>query len=192
MSGCKGQILDRLCRELEGMECKKFASLNLRLGMDVEHSAILYSDDDNMISVLLEPSAMGGDDDGDVVLLDAVATEQMLLLVSLTLNDLVSCTDNEQLLEQIVLYARTQWHTHKPTLSLPPFKVLEQTFSGMNVDALEDFGSIPLQLYCECSSLGYSGLTTDEYHLADVLDREDLRFAHEVAIGQRQPRKPLL
>ena len=193
MAKCVGVNLDRLCRELEGMECRKFSSRNLRLGMDVESSTILCDTESNMIAVQLEPAdGFSGSDVIETVALDECASEAMRLLVNLTVNDLVICPDHDELLQQMVLHARTQWHVHKPTLVLPPFQVLEHILSGVEVGSLTDFGSIPVQMNCLCPDLKYEGLTSEEFALCDLISDVDLRFAHEVAIGQRQPRKPLL
>lgn len=192
MTGCNGTNLDRVCRELEGMECKKLTDRNLRLGMDVETSTILVDVDSNVIAMQLEPTeGLFGSDAVETFALQEGASEKMRQLVSLTLDDLVINSEGDELLQTMNLHARTQWHAHRPILILPPFDNMAEVIRGKKVDDLEDFGCIPIQFLCRCPPLDYEGLSDNQYYLSDLLSDAALRLAHLVAIGQRQPGKPL-
>lgn len=193
MTRCQGTYLDRLCRELENRECTNLLSRKLRLGMDIQSSSILYDTDINIVAIHLEPAeGSSGEDVMQTIALDAGATETMLALVTLTLADLVAHASTDELLAEMILHARTQWHCHKPSITLPPFEILVNVLSGITLDTLELFGSVPLQIFCRCTALGYESLSSDEYRLCDLLSDQEVRLAYLVAIGQSHPSKPLL
>lgn len=184
----QGQNLARLCSELEHMECEKLSSFNLRLRIDPDASVIMQDAKVTKIAVQLFSCLHSSSDVEKVFGLMQSASEKMRAASSVTLDDLVSSSKADQLLQKASV---ARWTSQQTQSVLPDYPILERVLQQKTFDSQGEFGLLKVKFLCVCNPLEYKSLSRDSFCLQELLCEKDLEHGYLIAVGQRHSSKPL-